>query len=69
MCLVVMYGVKKEVDANLVEKMLYMNYDVKPLLNEYSIIGNGVEDYNFYSCGVCNCDSYMSELSGGKFNN
>ena len=69
MCLVVMYGVKKEVDANLVEKMLYMNYDVKPLLNEYSITGDGVEDYNFYSCGVCNCDSYMSELSGGKFNN
>ena len=69
MCLVVMYGVKKNVDASLIEKMLYMNYDVKPLLNEYSLTGDGVEDYNFYSCGVCNCDSYMSELSEGKFNN
>ena len=69
MCLVVMYGVKKEVDMSLVEKMLYMNFDVKPLVNEFTLVGDGIEDYNFYSCGVCNCDSYMSELSEGGFKN
>lgn len=69
MCLVVMYGVKKEIDSSLIEKMLYMNFDVKPLINEFSLVGDGVEDYDFYSCGVCNCDSYMSELSEGGFKN
>lgn len=69
MCLVVMYGVKKDVDSSMIEKMLYMNYDVKPLKNEYSLICDGLENYDFYSCGVCNCDSYMCELSESKFNN
>ena len=53
----------------MIEKMLYMNYDVKPLKNEYSLICDGLENYDFYSCGVCNCDSYMCELSEGKFDN
>ena len=33
MCLVVMYGINKNADENLIEKMIYMNYDVKQLLN------------------------------------
>ena len=41
MCLVVMYGVKKDVDSSMIEKMLYMNYDVKPLKNEYSLKADG----------------------------
>lgn len=68
MCLVVMYGVDKSVDPTMIEKMLYMNFDVKPLLNEYKLNGDGLDNYNFYSCGVCNCDSYMCELGEGKFN-
>lgn len=69
MCLVVMYGVKKDVNVSLMEKMLYMNYDVKPLLNEFTLIGENLSDYNFYSVGVCNCGSYMCELSNTEFDN
>lgn len=69
MCLVVMYGVDKSVDTLLFEKMIYMNYDIKPLLNEFTLVGDGLEKYNFYSVGVCNCDSYITRLSESNFTN
>lgn len=69
MCLVVLYGVPKTVDTTLVEKMLYMNFDAKPLVNEFKVEGYNVENYNFYSIGVCNCGSYISQLSNTKFDN
>lgn len=69
MCLVVMYGINKNADENLIEKMIYMNYDVKPLVNEYVLHGEGLENYNFYSVGVCNCDSYICGLSNTNCDN
>lgn len=69
MCLVIMYGIKKDVDVNLMEKMFYMQFDVKPMLNEFELIGNNLNEYNFFNIGACNCGSYITMLKDKKINN
>lgn len=69
MCLIVMYGINKKADKSLMEKMFYFEYDAKPMINEFQLNGNGLEDYDFYNIGVCNCDSYITMLKDSKFNN
>ena len=60
MCLVVLYGINKSADIKLMEKMFYMQFDIKPMVNEFELIGDGLENYNFYNVGACNCNSYIT---------
>lgn len=66
MCLVVLYGINKKADIKLMEKMFYMQFDVKPMVNEFELVGEGLENYNFYNVGACNCNSYITKLWDAK---
>lgn len=69
MCLVIMYGINKKADKSLMEKMFYLQYDAKPMVNEFELKAQGLEDYDFYNIGFCNCESYITMLKDCKCNN
>lgn len=69
MCLVIMYGINKDADVSLMEKMFYFQFDSKPMVNEFELIGEGLDRYNFFNMGACNCGSYITMLKDSKADN